>query len=391
MPVLFLIVVVDLLGFGIVIPLLPFYAEHFTATPTEVGFLMAIYSAAQFIAAPFWGRLSDRIGRRPVLLVSIFGAAVAYTALGFADSLVTIFAARALSGFMAGNISTAFAYVADVTTKENRAKGMGLIGAAFSIGFILGPAMGGLLAGSDPATADFQTPSFAAAALSLLAFTLGLFFLKESLSAESRAQANARTRVARFKALGDALRTPGIGVLIVLAFLSTLVFAGLEATFAMWSRRQFGWGPEQNGYLFALIGILGAIVQGGLMGRLAKKFSVEWLIVGGAVALSLGLAVVPLVNTVPQLVAAMVVAGLGFSIMSPALNTAISVRGESDVQGGLMGVTRSATTMSRMVGPALAGLAFGFLGRDAPYVAGTAIMLIVAIIGFRALAGNRRN
>lgn len=390
MPVLFLIVVIDLLGFGIVIPLLPFYAEHFTASPTEVGFLMATYSAAQFIAAPFWGRLSDRIGRRPVLLVSIFGAAVAYTALGFADSLLTIYAARALGGFMAGNISTAFAYVADVTTKENRAKGMGMVGAAFSIGFILGPAMGGLLAGSDPVTADYQTPSFAAAGLSLLAFILGLFFLKESLSAESRAKASAQTRVARFTALTDALRTPGIGVLIVLAFLATLVFAGLEATFAMWSRRQFGWGPEQNGYLFALIGILGAIVQGGLMGRLAKKFSVEWLIVGGAVALSLGLGMVPLVSTVPQLVAAMVIAGIGFSIMSPALNTAISIRGESDVQGGLMGVTRSATTMSRMVGPAVAGAAFGFIGRDAPYIAGTAIMLIVAVIGFLALSGKRQ-
>lgn len=382
MPVLFLIVVVDLIGFGIIIPLLPFYAEHYQATPAQVGLLMAVYSAAQFISAPFWGRLSDRIGRRPVLLGTIFAASLSYVWLGFADTLITLFAARAVGGLMAGNISTAFAYAADVTTRENRAKGMGMIGAAFSIGFILGPALGGILAGSDPADADFRTPSFAAAGLSALACVLGLITLKESLSAEARARIAGQNRVARMKALADALRTPGIGVLLVLAFLATFVFAGLESTFAMWSRRQYGWGPEQNGYLFAFIGVLAAMIQGGLMGRLATKFGVERLIFAGAVALSIGLAWIPFTGSVPELVAAMTVAALGFSITTPALNTAISVRGESDVQGGLMGVTRSATTLSRMTGPAVAGTAFGFIGLHSPYYAGAVIMVVVAVIAF---------
>ena len=385
MPILFLIVVIDLIGFGIIIPLLPFYAEYYQATPAQVGFLMAIYSATQFIAAPFWGRLSDRIGRKPVLLGTMAGAALAYLWLGTAETLVMLFAARAVGGFMAGNISTAFAYVADVTTKENRAKGMGLMGAAFSIGFILGPAIGGILAGSDPASADFRTPSFVAAGLSAAACFLGFFILKESLSEEARTRIQSQTRVARMAALIEALKTPGIGILLILAFLATLVFAGLESTFAMWSRRQFGWGPEQNGYLFAFIGFLAALVQGGLMGRLAKRFSVEKLIFAGAIALSVGLASVPLVNSVPQLVVAMTIAALGFSIMSPALNTAISVRGDADVQGGLMGVTRSATTLSRMVGPAMAGVAFGFIGMDAPYVAGAILMIIVAFIAYWSL------
>lgn len=382
MPVLFLIVVVDLIGFGIIIPLLPFYAEHYQASPAEVGLLMAVYSAAQFISAPFWGRLSDRVGRRPVLLGTIFAASLSYVWLGFADTLITLFAARAVGGLMAGNISTAFAYAADVTTKENRAKGMGMIGAAFSIGFILGPAVGGLLAGADPANADFRTPSFAAAGLSALACVLGLFTLKESLSAEARARIAGQNRVARMKALGDALRTPGIGVLLILAFLATFVFAGLESTFAMWSRRQYGWGPEQNGYLFAFIGVLAAMIQGGLMGKLANKFGVERLIFAGAVALAIGLAWIPFTSSVPELVCAMTVAALGFSITTPALNTAISVRGESDVQGGLMGVTRSATTLSRMTGPAVAGTAFGFIGLNSPYYAGAAVMVIVAAIAF---------
>ena len=382
MPVLFLIVVVDLIGFGIIIPLLPFYAEHYQATPAQVGLLMAVYSAAQFISAPFWGRLSDRVGRRPVLLGTIFAAALSYVWLGLADTLIALFAARALGGLMAGNISTAFAYAADVTTKENRAKGMGMIGAAFSIGFILGPAIGGILAGADPANADFRTPSFAAAGLSALACVLGLFTLKESLSTEARARIADQTRAARMKALADALRTPGVGVLLILAFLATFVFAGLESTFAMWSRRQYGWGPEQNGYLFAFIGVLAAMIQGGLMGKLANKFGVERLIFAGAVALAVGLAWIPFTGSVSELVAAMTVAALGFSITTPALNTAISVRGESDVQGGLMGVTRSATTLSRMTGPAVAGTAFGFIGLHSPYYAGAVIMVIVAAITF---------
>ncbi|MDC1215080.1 MFS transporter [Rhodospirillales bacterium] len=385
MPILFLIVVIDLIGFGITIPLLPFYAEHYQATPAQVGSLMAIYSVTQFIAAPFWGHLSDRIGRKPVLLGSMAGAALAYIWLGTAETLLALFAARAMAGFMAGNISTAFAYIADITTKENRAKGMGLMGAAFSIGFILGPAIGGILAGSDPANADFRTPSFLAAGLSIAACVLGIFILKESLSSESRARIRSQTSVARMAALMDALKTPGIGVLLILAFLSTLVFAGLESTFAMWSRRQFDWGPEQNGYLFAFIGFLAALVQGGLMGRLAKLFSLEKLILAGAIALSVGLVCVPLVSSVPQLVIAMTIATLGFSVMSPALNTAISVRGDADVQGGLMGVTRSTTTMSRMVGPAIAGVAFGFIGINAPYFAGSILMLLVAFIAYWSL------
>ena len=388
MPVLFLIVVVDLIGFGVIIPLLPFYAEYYQASPAEVGLLMAIYSAAQFLAAPFWGRLSDRIGRRPVLLGTIGAAALSYILLGFAESLFMLFLARAIGGLMAGNISTAFAYAADVTTKENRAKGMGMVGAAFSIGFIMGPAIGGILAGSDPLHADFRTPSFVAAGLSALAFFLGLFVLKESLSAEARAEIKKQTRVARMQALLSALKTPGIGILLILAFLTTLVFAGLESTFAMWSRRQFGWGPEQNGYLFAFIGVLAAAIQGGLMGKLAHRFGVERLILAGALALTLGLALIPLVVTVPQLVGAMTLAALGFSIITPALNTAISVRGEADVQGGLMGVTRSASTLSRMIGPAIGGATFGFIGIHTPYISGALIMVAVAFLAFIKLIRN---
>jgi len=385
MLILFFIVFIDLIGFGIIIPLLPFYGEFYQASPEMVGLLMATYSFTQFLAAPFWGSLSDRIGRRPVLLVSLAGASAAYVWLGLAESLWTLFAARAVGGFMAGNISAAFAYVADVTTRENRAKGMGMIGAAFGLGFIAGPAIGGILAGSDPVNADFRTPAFAAAALSVTALIMAVATLKESLSAEIRqrlAKEPPKKRLAMFR---EALDRPVIGLLLLLTFLATFVFAGLESTFAMWSRRQFGWGPEQNGYLFAFIGLLSALIQGGLIGRLARRFGEARLVVQGAVALAIGIALIPFSTNVVVLVLAMSIAGYGFSVISPSLNSLISLQSSEDEQGKIMGVTRSASTMARFIGPAWAGLLFGGLGRDWPYFVGAIIMVVVAFLGLRAI------
>jgi len=389
MLTLFLIVFIDLVGFGIVIPLLPFYGEHFLADPFTVSLMMASYSLGQFIAAPLWGRLSDTIGRRPVLIVSLFGAVLSYIALGFADTLWMLFAARIFGGLMAGNISTAFAYIADITTPANRAKGMGLVGAAFGLGFIAGPAIGGILAGSDPATADFQTPAFVAAGMSMVALLMTFALLKESLPAEARAKRTHQPRQNRLKQFKDALGRPGVGLLILLSFLATFVFAGMETTFAMWSRRQFGWGPEQNGYLFAFIGLIAAALQGGAVGRLAKRFGEANLIVQGAFALALGMALIPFSTSVEWLLVAMVIVAYGFSVINPALNSLISLRTDSGTQGQMMGVARSATTMARVVGPAWAGILFAQLGKEWPYYAGTLLMLVVAVLALRSLKDNQ--
>lgn len=386
MLALFLIVVVDLIGFGIIIPLLPFYGEHFQADPRTVGLLMASYSLAQFISAPIWGRMSDRAGRRPVLLLSLAGAALAYLLLAFADVLWMLFAARLLGGLMAGNISAAFAYMADVTTKENRAKGMGLIGAAFGIGFILGPAIGGILAGPDPMAADYRSPALAAAALSLAALLLAFVRLPESLSPEIRARNANLPRARRLAQFGDALKLPGVGLLMLLGFLATFVFAGLETTFAMWSRRAFGWGPEQNGWLFAYVGLISAAIQGGLMGRLAKRFGERALIAQGAAALAIGIGAIPFCIQVWQLYLAMAVAAYGFSVINPAFNSLISQKTPDTDQGGVMGVTRSVTTLARVVGPAWAGLLFAWLGRDWPYFSGALVMAAVLLLAVACLA-----
>lgn len=385
MLILFFIVFIDLIGFGVIIPLLPFYAEFYQASPEMVGLVMATYSFTQFLAAPFWGRLSDRVGRRPVLLVSLAGAAMAYVWLGFADTLWMLFAARAVGGFMAGNISAAFAYVADITTRETRAKGMGVIGAAFGLGFIAGPAIGGILAGSDPVNADFQSPAFAAAGLSITALVMAVFMLKESLSLEIRkklAEQPPQKRLAMFR---RALGQPVVGLLILLTFMATFVFAGLESTFAMWSRRQFGWGPEQNGYLFAYVGLLSAVIQGGLVGPMVRRFGEARLIIQGAVALAIGVFLIPFSSNLVVLLVAMTIAGYGFSIISPSLNSLISLQVGDHEQGSTMGVTRSASTMARFIGPAWAGMLFGVLGRDWPYFGGALVMVAVVILGFRAL------
>ncbi|MEE9317721.1 MAG: MFS transporter [Rhodospirillales bacterium] len=385
MLILFFIVFIDLIGFGVIIPLLPFYAEFYQASPEVVGLVMATYSFTQFLAAPFWGRLSDRIGRRPVLLVSLAGAAMSYVWLGFADTLWVLFAARAAGGAMAGNISAAFAYVADITTRETRAKGMGVIGAAFGLGFIAGPAIGGILAGSDPVNADFQSPAFAAAGLSITALVMAVFMLKESLPLETRkklAEQPPQKRLAMFR---EALGRPVVGLLILLTFMATFVFAGLESTFAMWSRRQFGWGPEQNGYLFAYVGLLSAAIQGGLIGPLARRFGEARLIIQGALALAIGVFLIPFSSNLVVLLVAMTIAGYGFSIISPSLNSLISLQVGDHEQGSTMGVTRSASTMARFIGPAWAGMLFGVLGRDWPYFGGALVMVAVVILGFRAV------
>jgi multidrug resistance protein len=380
MATLFLIVFTDLVGFGLIIPLLPFYGEHFHASPADVGILMAIYSLAQFIAAPVWGRLSDRVGRRPVLAASLLGATLSYVWLAFSDTLWMLFAARALGGFMAGNIATAFAYVADVTTPANRAKGMGIVGAAFGLGFIFGPAIGGVLAGHDPVHADYRTPALVAAGLSASAMILTAALLRESLPKSVRLAHSRLPRSSRWRLLADALRTPGVGRLIGIAFLATFVFAGMETTFAMWSRRQFGWGPEQNGYLFAFVGLISAAVQGGLVGRLARRFGEQRLVVSGAAALAVGMLAIPFASSVPLLAPAMLVVALGFSLMTPSLNSLVSLRVQSTVLGGTMGVSRSATTLARVLGPGWAGLLFEYIGKDWPYFGGALIMTVVIAI-----------
>src|SRR5438876_8516282 len=363
MPILFLIVFIDLVGFGLVIPLLPFYAERFAASPLQMTMLFATFSLMAMLTAPLWGRLSDRIGRRPVLMASMAAASLAYLWLGFATELWMLFAARAFAGLCAGNIAAAQAYIADVTPPERRARGMGMIGAAFGLGFIIGPALGGIVAGNELATADLGTPGLIAAGLSLIAFLGVVLVLPESRPASARSQPS-RGRIA---ALCNALGRPVLSRLLVVFFLVILAFAGMESTFALWAMRQFDWGPAQVGYALTFVGLLSAIMQGGFIGTLTRRFGEERLMLAGRVLIALGLLVLPLAHELAPLLVALAALALGMGMMQPSLNSLISRRAGADEQGEIMGVAQSIGSLSRVLGPIIARALFEAFGRHSPF------------------------
>jgi MFS family permease len=384
MPILFLIVLIDLIGFGLVIPLLPFYGVRFGATAPEVTWLLATYSLMQLVAAPLWGRLSDRLGRRPVLMASMAASALAYLWLGVADALWMLFAARALAGACAGNIAAAQAYIADITKPEERAHGMGMIGAAFGLGFIFGPALGGFLAGNNPATANLQSPAWVAAGLSLSALCGVLFVLRESLTPERRGLAPLPGRVSLI--LG-ALRRPVLSRLIAIFFLVILAFAAMESIFALWALRQLDWGPEKVGYVFAYLGLLSAFMQGGLTRRLTKRYGEERLLLLGLVLLAIGLVIVPFSRDLAVLGIAFAVLAVGLGLTQPALNSLVSRRAGEGEQGQVLGVTQSIGSLARVIGPALAGYLFADLGHSSPFLSGAVIVAIAFVLALNLFGG----
>jgi DHA1 family tetracycline resistance protein-like MFS transporter len=378
MPILFLIVFVDLVGFGLIIPLLPFYAERFGASPQLVTILMAVFSLMAMVSAPFWGRLSDRIGRRPVLMASMMAAALAYLWMGLASELWMLFAARAFAGLCAGNIAAAQAYIADVTPPEKRARGMGLIGAAFGLGFIVGPALGGLVAGNEVATADLETPGLIAAALSAIAFLGVVLLLPESLPAAVR----ERQARGRFAALCGAFRQPVLARLLAIFFLVILAFAAMESTFALWAMREHGWGPAQIGYVFTYVGVLSAVMQGGLIGPLTRRFGEERLLLSGLALIAIGLLVLPFSRTLPPLVLAVSALAIGMGAMQPSLNSLISRRAGAEEQGEVMGVAQSVGSLSRVLGPIIAGALFEAFGRNSPFLWGAALVAAALVLSW---------
>lgn len=380
MAILFLIVFIDLVGFGVVIPLLPFYGLEFGASPAEVTWMMASYSLAQFFFSPLLGRLSDRLGRRPVLLLSLTASIAAYLWLGFANALWMLFAARLLAGAGAGNIAAAQAYIADVTTPETRAKGMGMIGAAFGLGFTVGPFIGGVLAGDHPNSAALALPAFVAAAFSALAFLVAARRLKESLPPSAR---SAATRPSRLKVARDVMTRPVLRQLILLLFVTVSAFAAMETTFALWANDTFGWGPEQVGWIFFYVGIVLIVTQGGLIGRLSKRYGEARLLIAGSVLITGGLAGLVAVRSLLPLLIVNALLALGMGLFSPSINSLISQQADSDERGGILGVSQSASSLSRIIGPAIAGPLFDSFGRNAPYYAGAVVMALVVLMTLR--------
>ena len=383
---IFLTVFTDLIGFGMIITFLPLYAGQFGASNSQAAYLMAAFSAAQFLMAPFWGRLSDRYGRRPILITSLSGAILGYLVSAHAPSLAVLFAARLFTGAMAGNLSAVQAYLADITTPENRAKAMGLFGAAFGIGMILGPALGGALVGHQGTTHDFVLPFYVAAGLSLTALLMTLFWLKESLSPEIRATLASRPAESRWASLHRALRRPWSGFLIAVFFLLTFAFAGVEMTFVLWASDRLAWGPSQIGYAFAGIGLVAALIQGGMTGRLTKKFGEPLLLTASALITSVGIALIPMNLGVHLVLLGLLVMAVGKSLALPSILWLISRSAPVDEQGGTLGASQSSSSLARTLGPAWAGWGIGLWGLNFPFWSGVFFMGLMFLI----LAPNKR-
>ena len=375
MLVLFLTVFIDVIGFGIIIPLLPFYAENFGASPALITLLFSCYSFMQFLFAPFWGSLSDRIGRRPILLLSIGGSCLSYLWCGLATSLWMLFASRLLAGFMGGTIVTAQAYISDITTPDDRTKGMGMIGASLGLGFTLGPAIGGLLAGSNPEQVNYQLPLLAASGLSLCAFIFAFFTLPKSDKLQSHGESTTASVSQRLSGLMETLQSPLINVLIGVFFLIVLGLLGAQTTLALWLERQFSWGPQQTG-----CGVVATILQGGLIGSLCKKFGELTLLVSGICLLGMGLFLVPFSATLGLLLGAMILLTIGECLSKTAVRSLLSQLVKAGETGKILGIAQSASSLGAILGPGLGGFIFVVMGKDFPFFNGAFLMLMATIL-----------
>lgn len=357
--VIFVTVFIDLVGFGIVIPVLPFYVEgsRFHASPRAVGLLFASYSIMQLIFTPILGRMSDKYGRRPILFFSLLGTSLGFFILGFATTLWMLFAGRIIDGITGGNISTAQAYIADVTTEENRAKGMGLIGAAFGLGFIFGPAIGGILSKWDLNVAGLHVPGIAvpflfAGLLSLANATLLYFVLPETVTPDHPARASAAT--GRWSQLFKAMHQSRLATVLAVYFLFIVAFSIMTSSFGLFTLYRFGFDAHDTGWIFAFVGVIGAIVQGGLIGRLVKKFGEPPLVIAGALLFALSLVLIPLTGQHTGTVALLALGALfaiGNGLATPSLTSLASKSASAGEQGGVLGVTQSVASLARAVGP----------------------------------------
>ena len=376
-----LIVLIDMLGFALVVPLLAFFADTFGATPFQTGLLVASYAAMQMISAPILGRISDRFGRRPVFLISILGTFIGFLILGFADSLWMLFVSRILSGLTAGNISVAQAYIADVTDEKNRARGMGMLGAAFGIGFILGPALGGTLS-----VYGFAVPAFASAVLCFINLLTVFFWLPESLTPERRAQLMAQEKAdVSFSALLAALQHPSAGPLLWVRFGFAVAFNSFQSVFALYTLGKFGLTAQQTGYILAYVGIVLVIMQGGLIGPLSARFKESHLLFAFTIFATIGLFGWAIVQSVPGLLVAMFPLAIGAGSFNAVINSAISKTVSHDEVGGMLGFAAGLESSTRVVMPALASYLLGRYGPSTPGYMATLVMVIVVMFAYARL------
>jgi len=382
--IIFIIAFLNLMGFGIIIPLLPYYAETFGAGAAEVGFLIAVYAAAQFIGSPVWGRYSDRYGRRPALMITVTGAAIGYILFGLADSLTILFLSRILAGFMGGNISVAQAYIADVTNVKDRAKGLGLVGAAFGLGFIVGPAIGGALS-----QWGYDIPAYAAALLDILNLIAIYFWLPESLTIEQMS-ANTKSHEPKFSLteLKQALTKPLVGALLNSQFIFSLAFAMFTTVFALFAQHRLNLDARSTGYILAYIGILIVIVQGGLIGKLTASFSEGFLLFWSTAIMALTLLAWAFVYHIWILLIVLMPMALASGVFRTVVNSSLSKAVSKEEIGGTMGISFSIDSLTRIIAPTAGGFILARYGSSAPGIVSAFLLILFIPFAWRKFISN---
>ncbi len=404
---IFLVVFVDLLGFSLILPLLPYYAQEFGASDILIGVLVAAYALAQLVGAPLLGRLSDKYGRRPILLVSIFGTAVGFLLLAWAEPLgralgttffgdnlaainlmvlAVLFFSRVLDGLTGGNISVAQAYISDVTDVSNRAKGLGMIGAAFGLGFIIGPAVGGSLS-----TFGFGVPAYVAAALAILNLVAVYFFLPESLTAEKRAEIGAlaqRTPV-NFSSMMAAFTRPRVGPLLHVRFFFGLAFSMFQSIFALYaSKDPLQLDAQQTAYVLTYVGLLSVVIQGFAIGRLTQRFSERQLMLVAAISQAIGLLAWGLAPNLWTLLLVLIPIAFGGGILNTVINSALSKSVYPEEIGGTLGLAASVESLTRVIAPIAGGLLLARFGALGPGIFCGLVMIWVSTFIWRRLISN---
>ncbi len=366
--IIFLTILVNLIGFGIIIPLLPFYAETFGASPLAIGLLFASFSFCQLIAAPLLGDWSDRWGRRPILIFSLVGTVVSFAMLALAHSLAMLFAARIVDGLSGGNISTARAYIGDISTDENRARAFGFLGAAFGLGFIIGPGLGGLFA-----RISYTAPIWAAAVITIVAVVLAWLWLPETVH---RVHADS---MSPWKALSELSQRPGLRLLLTIDFLYWMSFAVYQTTFALFGARRFNFDATHIGYLLSAFGLLGVIVQAGLVGPVVRVLGERRTLTVGLLAAAVGWGGSALTHSLSVFIAMLVPGAIGIGFCNPSLSSLVSGAAGRHEQGRVQGAAGALESLGRTLGPVWGNGALQLFGEGAAY--GSAALVLIATAG----------
>lgn len=378
---IFVTILLDIIGAGIMLPVIPYIVRPYSADALTIGMLAASYSVAQFFAAPMLGALSDRHGRRPVLVLSLFGASIGYALFGIGGALWVFFVSRIVAGFTGGNLTAAQAYIADVSTPEDRAKNFGLVGAAFGLGFILGPTFGGLLA-----KVSLTAPAWASAGVALTTSIFGWFVLPESLApALRRARAVHAGDFNPFRLLRRAFSSPQLRGLFTAIFLSRVAHMALQTNFAIYALDRFNYTPTQTAVAFTVLGVTSTVMQGFILRRISGRFSDRGMLLTGLVINMIGMVMIATVPSGWMLSPAVAVLAIGTGLVTPTQQSMISKAGSPEEQGMLFGANGAVTSLTAIIGPAWAGLVFDHVSYTAPYWSGALLVAAAWIAVHRAV------